>query len=110
MRKALLLFFSAVAGTAIAGEARFDVALVGGKPPVEQRTLRVAKGDQVVLRWTSDRAIALHLHGYDIETKVPAKGDATMRFDAGIAGRFAVSEHAKGAGHHRAVLYVEVLP
>ena len=95
---------------AAAAEKPFDVVLVDGKASAAQRTLRVAKGDHVMLRWTSDRPIVLHLHGYDIEMSVPVKGGATMRFEATIAGRFAVSEHAKGAGHHRAVLYVEVLP
>lgn len=95
---------------ASAAEKAFYVALAGGKPSAGSRTLRVAKGDEVVLRWTSDRRIALHLHGYDIEATVAAKGEATMRFTAGIAGRFPVSEHTHGAGHHRAVLYVEVLP
>lgn len=106
MRTILIL----CAALAMAGEKPFDVALVDGRPRADQRTLRVAKGDEVVLRWTSDRPIALHLHGYDVETKVPAKGEATMRFTAGIAGRFPVSEHGSGAGHHRAVLYLEVLP
>ena len=95
---------------AAAAERPFDVVLVDGKASAAQRTLRVAKGDHVMLRWTSDRPIVLHLHGYDIEMSVPGKGGATMRFQAAIAGRFAVSEHGRGAGHHRAVLYVEVLP
>lgn len=108
--KTLVLLFAALALSAVAGEKALEVPLTGGKPPAAQRTLRVSKGDHVLLRWTSDRPITLHLHGYDIETSVPANGGATMRFDAAIAGRFAVSEHANGAGHHRAVLYVEVLP
>jgi hypothetical protein len=32
-----------------------------------------------------------------------------MAFEAKIAGRFPVSEH-RGSGHHRAILYLEVLP
>lgn len=88
---------------------QFDIALADGKSKGEQ-TLRVTKGDKVVLQWTSDRPIALHLHGYDLETSVPAKGTTTMSFTASIPGRFPVSEHARGAGHHRAVLYLEVIP
>jgi hypothetical protein len=106
MRTILILF----AALAVAGEKPFDVALIDGKPRADQRTLRVAKGDEVVLHWSSDRPIVLHLHGYDVETKVAERGEATMRFTAGIAGRFPVSEHGRGAGHHRAVLYLEVLP
>jgi len=99
-----------VAGAALAAEKSFDVALASGKVPAERRTLRVAKGDRVVLRWTSDRAIALHLHGYDVEAAIAAKGATTMRFTAGIAGRFPVSEHRHGAARERTVLYLEVLP
>jgi hypothetical protein len=102
---ALALSVSAFAQAA----KELDIALADGKPKGEQ-TLRVTKNDKVVLHWTSDRPIALHLHGYDLETSVPAKGTATMSFTASIPGRFPVSEHAHGAGHHRAVLYLEVLP
>jgi hypothetical protein len=70
----------------------------------------VTKGDKVVLRWKSDRQIALHLHGYDIETTVPAQATTTMNFSANLPGRFPVSEHTHGPGHHRAVLYLEVHP
>jgi len=102
---ALVLSVSAYAQ----GTKEFDIALADGKPKGEQ-TLRVTKGDKVVMRWTSDRPIALHLHGYDLETTVPAQSTTTMTFTASIPGRFPVSEHAHGAGHHRAVLYLEVLP
>jgi len=91
-------------------EKTFDIALADGKTGAEQETLRVTKGDKVVLRWKSDRQIALHLHGYDIETTVPAQGTTTMSFTASLPGRFPVSEHAHGPGHHRAVLYLEVRP
>ena len=73
-------------------------------------TIRVRKGDHVELRWSSDQAIALHLHGYDIEAKVAPQSPAVMSFKANLAGRFPVSEHRHGAGHHRAVLYLEVHP
>jgi len=91
-------------------EKTFDIALADGKASAEQQTLRVTKGDKVVLRWKSDRQVALHLHGYDIETTVPAQGTATMSFAADLPGRFPVSEHTHGPGHHRAVLYLEVHP
>jgi hypothetical protein len=111
-------FACALAATVLAAAAQaeqpapklFALALVDGKVPAAQKTLRVAKGDNVVLRWTSDRPIALHLHGYDIEATVAREGSAAMTFLANIAGRFPVSEHAQGPGHHRAILYVEVHP
>jgi len=33
-----------------------------------------------------------------------------MSFQARIAGRFPVSEHAQGSRHERPLLYLEVLP
>jgi hypothetical protein len=100
---------TASAATRAQVEKAFDIALADGKP-VGAQTLRVTKGEKVVLRWKSDRPIALHLHGYDMEASVPAQGTTSMSFLASIAGRFPVSEHAHGSGHHRAVLYLEVLP
>jgi hypothetical protein len=93
-----------------AAERAFDLKLVAGKLATERNTLRVAKGDEVELRWTSDRRIVLHLHGYDIETTVTPQAPARMAFTATLAGRFPVSEHTHGKGHHRAVLYLEVHP
>jgi hypothetical protein len=84
--------------------------LVGGKLAAGRSTLRVAKGDRVELRWSSDRRIVLHLHGYDLEATVTPDAPARMKFTASIAGRFPVSEHAHGPGHHRAILYLEVHP
>src|SRR6185436_20202150 len=86
----------------------FDLALADGRVPSERSTLRVKKGEKVELRWTSDRPIALHLHGYDLETKAAPQAPAVMAFEAKIAGRFPVTEHTHGAGHHRAILYLEV--
>ena len=83
---------------------------MGGKLAAERSTLRVARGDAVELRWSSDRRIVLHLHGYDLEATVAPDAPARMKFTASIAGRFPVSEHRHGAGHHRAILYLEVHP
>jgi hypothetical protein len=99
-----------VAALALAAERAFDLALAGGKLAGERNTVRVAKGDTVELRWTSDRRIVLHLHGYDLEATVTPAAPASMKFTARLAGRFPVTEHAHGAGHHRAVLYLEVHP
>lgn len=87
----------------------FEVALVKGRA-AEVDTLRVKRGERVELRWSSDRAIVLHLHGYDIERKAAPQAPAVMAFEARLAGRFPVSEHSHGAGRHRAILYLEVHP
>lgn len=89
----------------------FELMLVDGRAPGRSNTLRVKKGEKVDLRWTSDRPIALHLHGYDIEAKVAPQAPATISFTANLTGRFPVSEHAQGRSHHhRSILYLEVHP
>ncbi len=88
----------------------FELAVVNGRVDARRDTVRVMKGDKVELRWSSDKPIALHLHGYDIEISVAPPAPAVMAFVAKIAGRFPVSEHRHGGGHERAVLYLEVHP
>ena len=77
--------------------------------------MRVRQGDAVKLRWTTDRAIILHLHGYDIEAKVEPGAVTEMAFTARATGRFPIEEHrpnAKG-GHSHAeapLVRIEVYP
>ena len=92
------------------GEKAFDLSLSNGRLASKDNTLRVRRGERVELRFSTDRSIQLHLHGYDIEARALPESPATMSFTANIPGRFPVSEHARGKAHHRAVLYLEVLP
>jgi hypothetical protein len=103
----------AVASSIVAAQGAakvFELLLVKGRAPSGEETLRVKRGDRVELRFKSDRPIVLHLHGYDIERKATPQAPAVIAFDAKIAGRFPVSEHTHGAGHHRAIVYLEVHP
>jgi len=88
----------------------FELAIANGRVGMASNTIRVKKGDEVELRWSTDRPISLHLHGYDIERRVTPQSPATMAFKAHIAGRFSVSEHGGGEGHRKALLYLEVYP
>ena len=108
----LLLGWAAIA---YAAELTFDLKIEGGRVPESMRVVRVKQGDAVRLRWTSDRPIVLHLHGYDIERKVEPGMVAEMAFLAYATGRFSVEEHkpdAKGGHSHgeAALVRVEVLP
>jgi hypothetical protein len=88
----------------------FDLAIHGSSLPPEQRVIRVQQGDAVTLRWTSDRALTLHLHGYDVEQRVTPGTTATMSFTAKATGRFPVEIHG-GDGHGASALaYLEVHP
>jgi len=110
-RLRLLAWFALapLAGAAAATSQAFSVEIVGGKARGED-TLRVHQGDQVEVRFKSDRPVVLHLHGYDIDATVTPPATATLTFKATLAGRFPVHEHREGAGNHRAVLFIEVHP
>src|SRR5262245_50313029 len=109
---ARLTLTAVLAGAALAVSAAphaFSVALAGGKVQGDD-TLKVRQGEQVELRITSDRPLMLHLHGYEIDTKVEPPKPALLSFKADLPGRFPIHEHREGAGNHRAVLFVEVHP
>ena len=115
---ALLLcakFGHATIATAQTAEVVFDLKIEKGRVAQNMRLIRVKQGDAVRLRWTTDRPIVLHLHGYDIETKVEPGTVAEMAFEARATGRFPVEEHTpnvKGGHSHgeTALVRVEVRP
>ena len=74
------------------------------------KTLRVGEGERVRLQWSSDQPAEVHLHGYDIETKIEPGQPAVTAFDAETAGRFPVTAHGLGGEDHTTLLYLEVLP
>jgi heme/copper-type cytochrome/quinol oxidase subunit 2 len=97
-----------------ADELTFELHIARGQLPANMRVIRVKQGDIVKLRWSSDRSIALHLHGYDIERKVEPGAVAEMTFTARATGRFSVQEHQSRSGgdhtHGAFIVQVEVLP
>lgn len=97
MALALALFIAASAGVA-AAELTFDIRIEGGRVPDAMQRIRVTEGDVVKLRWTSDRPIVLHLHGYDIEKRVVPGTVTELAFTAYATGRFPVHIHEQGAG------------
>jgi len=97
--------------TLVGAEARLiDLAIRNGELPSEARVVRVQQGDDVTLRWSSDSAVTVHLHGYDIESKLTAGTPMTMRFQAKASGRFPIEIHARGAGAEHTLGYLEVHP
>ena len=100
----------ALASTAIAAERVFDLTIVHGRLTGGQDTIRVQQNDSVVLRWHCDRSIVLHLHGYEIETRVVPGTVAEMRFEARATGRFPVHVHAAQVRSESVLVYLEVYP
>jgi hypothetical protein len=111
-----MLAIGAASAVAQSPEVVFDLKVEKGKVvPPSMRLVRVKEGDAVKLRWTSDKPIVLHLHGYDIETKVEPGAVAEMAFAARATGRFPVEEHkpnAKGGHSHgeAPLVRIEVRP
>jgi len=69
--------------------------------------LRAQQGERLDLHWTSDRAVVLHLHGYDREAAATPGTVAVMPVEARATGRFPVETHGD---RHATVLYLEVHP
>lgn len=117
---AIVLVLGALVGGAPPAVAQrseivFDLKIEKGRVPPDMRRIRVKQGDTVRLRFSSDRPIALHLHGYDIETKVEPGRVAEISFAARAAGRFPLEEHrtdARGAHSHGGapLVQIEVYP
>ena len=110
-----LLLTPSLAGIgAKADELTFELRIERGQLPAAKRLIRVKQGDVVKLRWSSDRPIALHLHGYDIGRKVEPGVVVEMSFTARATGRFPVAEHQARSGgshtHGAPIVQVEVLP
>lgn len=76
--------------------------------------VRVKEGESLAISWSTDEAVKLHLHGYDIEITVQPGIPGIMKFKAFASGRFPISQHSFGADGKAVdkgnVGYLEVLP
>ena len=110
MMAVVLVAFQLVSREGAAETRAFELAVRNGELPAELRVVHVRQGDDVMLRWTTDKALTIHLHGYDIEMPLTPAGAVSMRFTARASGRFPVEIHAHGRGGHRVLAHVEVHP
>ena len=110
-----LLMLGMTAALADAAEVTFVLAISNGHVPENMRLIRVKQNDTVKLQWSTDKAVHIHLHGYDIERDLKPGTATEMAFTARATGRFTVAPHTgatAGGGHsHGDVLVtVEVYP
>ncbi len=106
---ALLLAFGVAA--AGAAEVTFELRIENGRVPENMRRIRVKQHDVVKLRWSTDRPMTVHLHGYDIESRLAPGTVSEMTFTARATGRFTIEPHLQSPGGHGAVLVtIEVHP
>jgi len=114
LRCAIALAFVVIGAGAGAAQRLIAVDIVRRRVNIPDNTIRVSKGDQVELDWTTDEETTIHVHGYDISLALEPRVQGTMRFEAKATGRFPVSAHGfgNGAASHREVvlLYLEVHP
>jgi hypothetical protein len=96
------------AGAARAETRAFELALKNGQLLESQRLVRVMQGDEITLKWTTDRPYTLHIHGYDLEAKLAPQAPVELKFTARATGRFPMEIH--GPGTERTVGYLEVHP
>jgi len=99
-----------ITGMAAAESRVFELSIRAGQIAESPRVIRVNQGDDVTLRWTTDRAMTIHLHGYDLEQKLTPGKPASMRLTARATGRFPIEVHAHGGGGDRTIGYLEVHP
>ena len=91
----------AVMPDADAAELTFELRIENGRVAQNMRRIRVQRNDVVKLKWTSDKAMSIHLHGYDIEKQVVPGAVTEMMFTARATGRFTIEPHlAKPSGGH----------
>ncbi len=91
---------------------RIEINIKDRKIVLDNNVVRVTQGDNLELVWSTDEAVSLHLHGYDIEVKLEPEEPTVMAFRAHATGRFPVTSHGFGDDHHGhdTLLYLEVYP
>ena len=107
---AAVLILASGAWSALAAELTFDLKIERGRVPDNMRLIRIRQGDVVKLRWTTDRPLTLHLHGYDIESDVVPNVVTSIRFTATATGRFPIEVHYHQSRKQGPLAYIEVRP
>jgi hypothetical protein len=80
----------------------FELAIEHGLVPIGARAMRVAKGNRVRLRITSDRAGEVQLPGYMLEAKLEPGKAASLAFTANATGTYPLYWQAENAAGGKA--------
>ena len=73
-----------------------DVTFAGGEVSGVEGRVDVKKGEQLVLRITSDVAEEIHVHGYDLYADLVPGQTAQLAFKADLPGSYEVELHDAG--------------
>ena len=98
-----------------AAEVSYVLAIANGRVPDNMRLIRVKQNDLVKLKWSTDKPMSVHLHGYDIEQEVKPGTVTEMSFTARSTGRFTIEPHvgktqSGGHAHGDVLVTIEVYP
>jgi hypothetical protein len=115
---ALVLAMSPIGAMTVAAgaaEVTYVLAIANGRVPDNMRLIRVKQNDTVKLKWSTDKPITVHLHGYDIEKDVKPGTVSDMTFVARATGRFTAEPHigktqSGGHAHGDVLVTIEVYP
>jgi hypothetical protein len=112
---ALALSIAAGAAAVSAAEVTFVLHVENGRVSANMRLIRVKQNDVVKLRWSTDKPLSVHLHGYDIERQIAPGAVTEMTFTAHATGRFTIEPHlagqsAGGHAHGDVLVTIEVYP
>jgi hypothetical protein len=112
---AVLLLLALSPGDASAAEVTFAVRVENGHVAQNMRLIRVKHNDVVKLEWSTNRAMTIHLHGYDIEKEIVPGATTEMAFTARATGRFMIEPHlaktpSGGHEHGDILVTIEVYP
>ncbi len=81
-------------GTTSKAEGEPTTIVVSNEEPVNGvETLEYSAGEHVEFKVKSNTATEVHVHGYEIEKKVPAGGTVTVSFPAELEGIYEVEVH-----------------
>lgn len=79
-----------------AAATTLDVTYAGGTINGVEGRVDVARGEQVVLRVTSDVVEEIHVHGYDLYADLAPGRTAQLAFPADLPGSYEVELHDAG--------------
>jgi len=108
--------FLLVASPALAAPQRIEITIRERAVPSDVSVVRVTEGDSIELHVSTDEAVSLHLHGYDIEFSVAPEKTSVIALEAFATGRFPISSHGWAGDRdehrhgHETLLYLEVHP
>ena len=89
---------TALTGTPESRTRSFEVSIADRAVAQGTDTIRVTQSERVEIRWTTDEATSIHLHGYDIEASLVPNRPLVMTFEADTSGRFPITTHGFEGG------------